>query len=59
MNGVELHNEILKLWPKAKILFISGHSRDIFKQNDIKIEDIKLMQKPFHIPDTSLLSFNY
>jgi PAS domain S-box-containing protein len=47
MNGRELAQEILKLRPEIKILFISGYTADMISHHGGLESDIHFLEKPF------------
>ncbi len=49
LNGFELKNEIEKIKPGIKTLFISGHSIDILGNYATDYEFIHFLQKPFTV----------
>ncbi|MFW6334992.1 MAG: response regulator [Desulfosalsimonas sp.] len=46
-NGREVHDEIKKLKPEAKVLFCSGYSSNAIHNNFVLYEGMELLQKPF------------
>ena len=52
-NGREAYNEIRKIKPDARVIFTSGHSRDVFLDKGIEDKKINFLQKPI-FPDTLL-----
>lgn len=46
MNGPQLSEELKRSRPDLKILYMSGHQTDEFKE-DMAIPDSRLIQKPF------------
>jgi PAS domain S-box-containing protein len=47
MNGRELSEELLKLRPEVKVLFMSGHTAGVISQNALLAEDVAFIEKPF------------
>ena len=47
LNGIELFEEINKLEPKIKVLFMTGYS-EILEKNNLQ-DNIKCISKPFEI----------
>jgi CheY-like chemotaxis protein len=45
MNGTELHDRLRERMPNLKVLFISGHKRDVISSH--LTQDVELMTKPF------------
>jgi PAS domain S-box-containing protein len=52
-NGREAYDEIRKIKPDIRIIFTSGHSRDVFLDKGIEDKKINFLQKPV-FPDTLL-----
>ena len=46
-QGVQVAKEILELHPKQRILFVTGHVKDMMKGVKAMSEKIELIQKPF------------
>ena len=53
MDGIELYNEIQKLKPDIKFLFISGYTDETLSEIGVKINKIKFLRKPFNIKEIS------
>ena len=49
MEGTEVAKEIIELNPKQRILFVTGHVKDMMKGVRKIGEKIELMQKPFPV----------
>lgn len=49
MQGTEVAKEIIEMNPKQRILFVTGHVRDMMKGVRKIGEKIELMQKPFPV----------
>lgn len=49
MQGTEAAKEILEMNPKQRILFVTGHVKDMMKGVRKISEKIELMQKPFPV----------
>ncbi|MHA1657505.1 MAG: response regulator [Promethearchaeota archaeon] len=47
MSGIELQQEILKLYPNAKFLFISGYAENKLENHGIQIQGFNFIRKPF------------
>ncbi len=47
INGKELANNIISLYPEIKCLFISGYSDDVIAHHGILDKDVNFIQKPF------------
>jgi PAS domain S-box-containing protein len=52
-NGREAYDEIHKIKPDIRVIFTSGHSRDVFLDKGIEDKKINFLQKPI-FPDTLL-----
>ena len=51
MDGKELSQQALKLFPNIKILFVSGYTKNYLTQSDFLIDDIEFMHKPYLVND--------
>lgn len=49
MNGHDLAVEICALYPRIKVLFMSGYTADVIAQRGMLEEDVQLIHKPFSI----------
>lgn len=47
MSGKELYYNIKNIFPKIKVLFISGYTYEIIKTQGVDAEGINFLQKPF------------
>jgi CheY-like chemotaxis protein len=54
MNGWDLSEELLKLQPGLKVLFMSGYSDDIIAQHGVLGEGVHFIQKPFTMADLAV-----
>ena len=45
-NGREVFNEIVKINPQIKALFISGYTHDVVLDKGISAEDVNFLSKP-------------
>ncbi|MBI5847454.1 MAG: PAS domain S-box protein [Nitrospirae bacterium] len=54
-NGLYVHNEVKKINPDSKVLFMSGHTADVFEKAGTSEIDSKMLIKPIH-PHTLLSS---
>ncbi|MBU0663698.1 MAG: GAF domain-containing protein [Proteobacteria bacterium] len=54
MNGRDLAEKLLALYPELKILFMSGYTADIIAHNGILDEKANFIQKPFLTNDLAL-----
>jgi two-component system, cell cycle sensor histidine kinase and response regulator CckA len=52
-NGREAYDEIHKIKPDTRVIFTSGHSRDVFLDKGIEDKKVNFLQKPI-FPDTLL-----
>ncbi len=53
MNGREAYREIIQIRPDMKVVFTSGHTRDVFLDKGIEDEKLNFLQKPI-LPDVLL-----
>jgi PAS domain S-box-containing protein len=51
MNGKELAGELIKTWPGAGVVFMSGYSADILAHYGVTGESVRLLRKPFTIDE--------
>nr|MBP7233208.1 response regulator [Syntrophaceae bacterium] len=49
MNGRDLTQNILTLYPKIRILFMSGYTADIIAHQGVLDEGVHFIQKPFSL----------
>ncbi|MDO8946089.1 MAG: response regulator [Desulfocapsaceae bacterium] len=54
MNGRDLAENLLNLYPELKILFMSGYTADIIAHNGILDERVNFIQKPFSTNDLAI-----
>ena len=47
LNGRELAEQIQKIQPQLKILYISGYAADVISTRGLLSKDVQLLQKPF------------
>ena len=47
MNGRDLSNNLLSLYPQLKRLFMSGYTADIISQRGVLDQEVHFLQKPF------------
>jgi two-component system sensor histidine kinase EvgS len=47
MNGRDLANQMLSLFPKLKILYMSGYTASVIERHGVLEEGIHFIQKPF------------
>jgi two-component system, cell cycle sensor histidine kinase and response regulator CckA len=50
-SGKELAAEIGKLYPRTKVLFMSGYSQDLIVHQGVLEEGVNLIEKPFSVED--------
>jgi CheY-like chemotaxis protein len=50
MSGGELAKELIKLNPKLKIIYTSGYSPEILKQDSLLSQGINFLPKPYDLP---------
>jgi two-component system, cell cycle sensor histidine kinase and response regulator CckA len=51
MNGRELADKLLSLYPELKLLFMSGYTADVIARHGVLDPGVKFVQKPFTIKD--------
>lgn len=51
MNGRDLSNKIISLYPGIKVLFMSGYTADLLEKSNTAEKDHYFLQKPFSIMD--------
>jgi CheY-like chemotaxis protein len=49
MNGRELYGEVQKVFPEARVLFMSGYPENIMTRRGVLEEGIPFVQKPFSV----------
>lgn len=47
MDGIDVANEIQRVNPKQRIIFITGHGTDVVKKLKTLKEEVEVMNKPF------------
>ena len=50
-NGKVILDEIRKIVPEIKVIFISGYTADIMQKQSIREEEIEFITKPFNKND--------
>ena len=50
-NGKVILDEIRKIMPEIKVIFISGYTADIMQKQGIREEEIEFITKPFNKND--------
>jgi PAS domain S-box-containing protein len=53
MNGRELSQKMLSLYPNLKCLFMSGYTADVISNHGVLDEGVSFIHKPFSIKDLS------
>ena len=48
INGKELSDQTIKLFPRMKVLFVSGYTSDLLKGHDIAEGSMSFLAKPFN-----------
>ena len=51
MNGKELANQLLVLYPEMKVLFMSGYTSNVIAHRGVLEEGVNFITKPFTLPD--------
>jgi two-component system cell cycle sensor histidine kinase/response regulator CckA len=51
MNGRDLANTLLSLYPHLKLLFMSGYTADVIAHHGVIDEGLHFIRKPFTLPD--------
>jgi CheY-like chemotaxis protein len=51
MNGRDLANKLLSLYPQMKCLFMSGYTADVISRHGVLDEGVSFLQKPFSLPN--------
>jgi YesN/AraC family two-component response regulator len=51
MNGRDLAQKLLSLWPNLKRLFMSGYTADVIANNGLLDESVHFIQKLFSMKD--------
>jgi len=54
MNGVQLHEQAMRLQPGLKTLYMSGYTNDVIGEGGILPDGVHLLQKPF-VPESLTL----
>jgi PAS domain S-box-containing protein len=54
MNGRDLANKLLSLYPQMKSLFMSGYTLNVIAHHGVLDEGINFIQKPFSLQDVAL-----
>jgi PAS domain S-box-containing protein len=49
MNGRELYREVAKIFPEARVLYMSGYPENIMTRRGVLDEGIPFVQKPFSV----------
>jgi len=53
LSGRDVHNELKKINPDVKILFMSGYTSDIIQQKGIENERVNFIAKPIRVEELS------
>jgi len=53
MNGQDLTERLLAIYPGMKCLFMSGYTADIIAHHGVLKEKVQFIQKPFSMEDLS------
>ena len=53
MNGKELAQQLLRLYPALKLIYISGYTADVIAHHGVLDPGVQFLQKPFSIRDLS------
>lgn len=51
MNGKELYDELARIRPGLKVLFMSGYTDDVIARRGLLEEGTHMIQKPFSVHD--------
>ena len=51
MDGFQLSQEIVKIFPDIKILFASGYTKDIISEKGLMKEDVNFLSKPYKMKE--------
>ncbi len=54
MNGRDMADRILSLYPSIKVLFVSGYTADVIAHRGILNEGVNFLQKPFSMNDLAV-----
>jgi YesN/AraC family two-component response regulator len=54
MNGRELEQQIKKINPKIKCLFMSGYTANVISKYGVLDNDVHFLQKPFTLKDLAI-----
>jgi response regulator RpfG family c-di-GMP phosphodiesterase len=49
MNGREFANQLLRLRPNTRLLYVSGYTDDIVLKNGISVQAMLYLQKPYSL----------
>jgi PAS domain S-box-containing protein len=50
MNGKDLANNLMSLYPKLKCLFMSGYTAEVIARHGVLDDGVHFIQKPFSLP---------
>ena len=54
MNGKELFERVLELFPNIRVLYMSGYPNNVIAPHGVLDKEIHFIQKPFNIKTLSL-----
>ena len=54
MNGKDLANNLMSLYPKLKCLYMSGYTANVIAHHGVLDEGMHFIQKPFSLPDLAI-----
>jgi hypothetical protein len=51
MHGRELAEELVRTWPWARVLYVSGYAEDAIAEHGVLAPDLEFLPKPFTASD--------
>ena len=54
MNGQDLANQLVALYPNLRLLFMSGYTANVIAHQGVLDEGVQFLQKPFSINDLAV-----
>jgi CheY-like chemotaxis protein len=51
MHGRELAEELVRTWPRARVLYVSGYAEDAIVEHGVLAPDLEFLPKPFTASD--------
>lgn len=54
MNGYDLSQQLINIFPKMKVLYMSGYTSDIIAERGVLEEGMHFLQKPFSLGDIAI-----